>query len=73
MKKNYQKPTVFVSDVQLTAMICVSTFTNMPSTVVHYGGSSANDNSGQIRSRAANVWDDEEAPKDDDYDEDYEE
>lgn len=66
MKKNYQKPTVFVSNVQLTAMICGSTFTNMQATVVHYGGSSANDNSGQIRSRAANVWDD-------DYDDDYEE
>ena len=63
MKKNYQKPTVFVSNVQLTAMICGSTFTNMQATDVHYGGSSANDNSGQIRSRAANVWDD------DDYDE----
>lgn len=71
MKKNYQKPTVFVSNVQLTAMICGSTFTNMQATVVHYGGSSANDNSGQIRSRAANVWDDEEEPdkKYDDYDE----
>lgn len=73
MKKNYQKPTVFVSDVQLTAMICVSTFTNMQSTVVHYGGSSANNTSGQIRSRAANIWDDEEAPKNDYDDEEYEE
>ena len=66
MKKNYQKPTVFVSNVQLTAIICGSTFTNLQPTVVHYGGSSENDNSGQIRSRAANVWDD-------DYDDDYDE
>ena len=71
MKKNYQKPTVFVSNVQLTAMICVSTFTNLQPTVVHYGGSSENDNSGQIRSRAANSWDDDE-DKEDEYDEDYE-
>jgi hypothetical protein len=71
MKKNYQKPTVFVSNVQLTAIICVSTFTNLQPTVVHYGGSSENDTSGQIRSRAANSWDDDEEPdkKYDDYDE----
>ena len=72
MKKNYQKPTVFVSNVQLTAMICVSTFTKLQPTAVHYGGSSENDDtSGQIRSRAANSWDDDE-DKEDEYDEDYE-
>ena len=60
MKKNYQKPTVFVSNDQLTAMICVSTFTNLQPIVVDYGGSSENDTSGQIRSRAANSWDDDE-------------
>lgn len=57
MKKNYQKPTTSVDDVQLSEIICDSV-RSIEGGTVKYGGSSVNNTSGQIRSRGTIVWDD---------------
>jgi len=62
MKKNYQKPTMFVVNIQHQSQILAGSGTvgSIGGGTLQYGGSSTNNTSGQIRSRGGSFWEDDD-------------
>ena len=61
MKKNYQKPVMFVVSIQHQSQLLAGTNVgSIGGGTLQYGGSSTNNTSGQIRSRGGSIWEDDD-------------
>ena len=60
MKKNYQKPTMQVAEIEQTSIICQSKVTTLSTnTGLKLGNGTTNSSSGNARSRRLEFWDED--------------